>query len=94
MRDWFFYVVWYVRLKKLLLNYYCSEKLFEKELEENKEKYDHIVGKLKSGSRIESKEAQGQPEEALVRNNVIKMLSLTILVYQDGGKKQTKMESI
>lgn len=33
MRDWFFYVVWYVRLKRLLNTYYttpglCSEEGF------------------------------------------------------------------
>lgn len=26
VRDWFFYVIWYIRLKKLLVNYYNGEK--------------------------------------------------------------------
>jgi hypothetical protein len=32
VRDWFFYVVWYIRLKKLLVNFY-SEQLIEQEIE-------------------------------------------------------------
>jgi hypothetical protein len=28
VRDWFFFVVWYVRLRKLLVNFY-SEQLIE-----------------------------------------------------------------
>jgi hypothetical protein len=47
VRDWFFYVVWYIRLKKLLVNFY-SEKLIESEIEQNREKYE---GLLKAGEQ-------------------------------------------
>lgn len=32
VRDWFFFVVWFVRLRKLLVNFY-SEQLIEQEIE-------------------------------------------------------------
>jgi hypothetical protein len=35
-------VVWQIRLKKLLLNFY-SEQLIENELEQNKEKYEDLL---------------------------------------------------
>jgi hypothetical protein len=33
-RDWFFYAVWFVRLKRILKNMYSTE-LLEQELESN-----------------------------------------------------------
>jgi hypothetical protein len=42
VRDWFFFVVWYVRLRKLLVNFY-SEQVIESEIENNKDKYEEIL---------------------------------------------------
>jgi hypothetical protein len=41
VRDWMFYVVWYVRLKKILKNLYSTDML-QQELDSNK-KYQEIV---------------------------------------------------
>lgn len=41
VRDWFFYVVWYVRLKKILKNLYSSG-LLDHELESN-QRYADIM---------------------------------------------------
>ena len=43
VRDWFYFIIWYVRLKKLLRNIY-SENLLEKELKTNPDY--HNVNKI------------------------------------------------
>lgn len=48
MRDWFFFVVWYIRLRNLLTNYY-SEQLIEQEIENNKDKYEGLMKAAQSG---------------------------------------------
>ena len=48
VRDWFFYVVWYVRLRKLLFNFY-SEEIMEKEIEQNKDKYEGLINAVDQG---------------------------------------------
>ena len=48
VRDWFFYVVWYVRLKRILQNMYSSE-MMQNELESNK-KYAEILKILENPS--------------------------------------------
>jgi len=48
-RDWFFYVVWYVRLKKILKNLYSTE-LLQNELEGNS-KYSEILKILDNPSK-------------------------------------------
>mmetsp|Transcript_10576 Transcript_10576/g.10647 ORF Transcript_10576/g.10647 Transcript_10576/m.10647 type:complete len:143 (-) Transcript_10576:3076-3504(-) len=48
VRDWFFYVVWYVRLKKLLMNFY-SESLIQQEIEQNREKYAGLLKAAENG---------------------------------------------
>ena len=46
VRDWFFYVVWYVRLRKIMKNYYSTEVL-QQELETNS-KYADILKVLEN----------------------------------------------
>jgi len=52
VRDWFFFVVWYVRLRKLLFNFY-SEQLIEHEIEANMEqRYKQMLGETPSKDQI------------------------------------------
>lgn len=46
VRDWFFFIVWYVRLKKLLKNIY-NENLLEKELQTNPD-YTNVLKLLEN----------------------------------------------
>jgi hypothetical protein len=48
VRDWFFYVVWYIRLRKLLVNFY-SEQLIEQEIDSNPEKYQGLIKAAENG---------------------------------------------
>ncbi|CDW82744.1 UNKNOWN [Stylonychia lemnae] len=48
VRDWFFFAVWYIRLRNLLVNFY-SEQLIEKELEQNQEQYENLIKAAQSG---------------------------------------------
>jgi hypothetical protein len=43
VRDWFFYVVWYIRLKKIVKELDCSTNLLEGELKRNPEYYDKLI---------------------------------------------------
>lgn len=68
VRDWFFYVVWFVRLKRLLLNYYCSEQLLEgKEIPISKEEVKKMV------KEEDKKEKDGEEEGKQVRKTTVKL---------------------
>lgn len=47
VRDWFAYIIWSNRLKKVLKNNVCPE-LFEEELEVNRHKYDKALERLRN----------------------------------------------
>lgn len=59
VRDWFFFVVWFVRLRKLLVNFY-SEQLIEQEIEQNKEKYEGLIKAAENGKENIKKYLESQ----------------------------------
>ncbi len=106
VRDWFFYVVWYVRLRKLLSNFY-SEELMEKEIEQNKEKYEDLmnaVEKGKDGVKLyldknslkkpeETKQDKSQKDGAKRWDEylgVFKFQGISFHIYEDAKKYETK----
>jgi hypothetical protein len=46
VRDWFFFVIWYIRLKKLMRNFY-DEKLLDNEVKTNSKKYSKLIEEKK-----------------------------------------------
>lgn len=87
MRDWFFYVVWYNRLKKLIQNLYDTE-LLQQELEGNSkyskilgliEKEDSTISDLKQEfGKIQKQEEQSRSVSAATYEVVCPQVSLNI----------------
>jgi hypothetical protein len=48
VRDWFYYVVWYVRLRKLMRNFY-SEQLLKSKLEIDKKRFRSMIAASQDG---------------------------------------------
>ena len=48
VRDWFYYVVWYVRLRKLMRNFY-SEQLLKSKLEIDKKRFKEMIKASQGG---------------------------------------------
>ena len=48
VRDWFYYVVWYVRLRRLLRNFY-SEQLLRSRLEIDQKRFKDMIKASQGG---------------------------------------------
>ena len=68
VRDWFYYVVWYVRLRKLVRNFY-SEQLLKSKLEIDKKRFKQMI-KASQGGIQSMKEFLAQ--EYVEREKVIR----------------------
>jgi hypothetical protein len=47
VRDWFHYVVWYVRLKKIIKSLDCADSVLEHELTVNPRVYSDMIYQLR-----------------------------------------------
>ena len=48
VRDWFYYVIWYVRLRKLVRNFY-SEQILKQRLEIDKKRFKEMIKASQGG---------------------------------------------
>eukprot|EP00347_Sterkiella_histriomuscorum_P022380 403330690 len=108
VRDWFFFVVWYIRLRNLLNNYY-SEQLIEQEIENNQEKYQGLMQAAQNGkSNIKEYldqqnkiNQQQQPADSADNSKkyddfriLLKFQGMGLQLYEDLDKYKTKDQTL